>query len=226
MSAVRSDPQEFLSKLKLFNEVEPADLEQISAGTLELYVPRGDIIFKRGDACVGFYTVIYGQIKLSFTSPRGEEKVVAIIGPGHSFGEALMFMETPYIVSAHALADSMLLHISKGAVFDALERNPPFVRKMLTCLSRREHALTCDVEAYSLHSGTQRLISYLLKGDAHEDGDQITLEVSKTVIASRLNLTPEHFSRILHELSLHQLIRVSGRKITILNAEKLQNYQS
>lgn len=224
MSAIRTKAQDFLSKLPLFNEVAPADLDQISAATLELYVPRGEIVFQRGDPCVGFHTVIYGQIKLSFTSPQGGEKVVEIIGPGHSFGEALMFMEKPYVVSAQALADSMLLHISKAAVFDALERNPTFARKMLAGLSRRVHALICDVEAYSLRSGSQRVIGYLLKEDCHEDGDQVILEVSKTVIASRLNLTPEHFSRILHELSLHHLISVSGRQITIKDIEKLRSY--
>jgi CRP-like cAMP-binding protein len=224
MSTVRIRAQDFLSKLPLFNEVAPTELDQISAATLELYVPRGAVVFQRGDPCVGFHTVVYGQIKLSSTSPQGGEKVVEIVGPGHSFGEALMFVEKPYIVSAHALADSMLLHISKAAVFDALERSPTFVRKMLAGLSRRVHALISDVEAYSLRSGSQRVIGYLLKGESHEDGDLVTLQVSKTVIASRLSLTPEHFSRILHELSQHQLIRVSGRKVTIMNIEKLRNY--
>src|SRR3546814_13741077 len=51
--------------------------------------------------------------------------------------------------------------------------------------------------AYSLRSGTQRVIGYLLKDEECIDGYHFRLETSKTVIASRLNLTPEHFSRIL-----------------------------
>jgi CRP-like cAMP-binding protein len=216
--------RDLLSKLPLFNEEEPDELDRISAATQELQVPRGTIVFQRGDLCVGFYTVIHGQIKLSFTSPHGGEKVVEIIEPGHSFGEALMFMEKPYIVTAQALADSLLLHISKDAVLDTIERNPAFARKMLADLSQCIHGLTRDVEAYSMYSGCQRVISYLLKEDSYGDGDQVTLQVSKSVIASRLNLTPEHFSRILHELNQNQLIHVSGRCVTIVNIEKLRNY--
>lgn len=216
---------EFLCRLPLFNEIAPAELEQIAAAVTEQHVARGDIIFRRGDPCVGFHIVIYGQVKLAFNSPDGNEKVVEIIGPGYSFGEALMFMEKPYIVTAQALADSLLLHVPKNAVFDELERDTKFARKMLAGLSRRLHGLICDVEAYSLSSGTQRVIGYLLKSETPADGDQITLHVSKTVLASRLNLTPEHFSRILHDLANKQMIAVDGRNVTILDIDKLRAYE-
>ena len=96
---------------------------------------------------------------------------------------------------------------------------------MLAGLSRRMHGLICDVEAYSLRSGTQRVIGYLLEGNAREGGDQCNLQVSKTVIASRLNLTPEHFSRILHDLSENGMISVSGRNVRILDIERLRTYE-
>jgi CRP/FNR family transcriptional regulator, dissimilatory nitrate respiration regulator len=216
--------QDFLSKLPLFNELAPEELDHIASSTSELHVARGEAIFMRGDPCVGFHTVVYGQVKLSFVSPGGSEKVVEIIGPGHSFGEALMFMEKPYIVSAHALQDSLLLHVAKSAVFEELERDPKFARKMLAGLSRRLHGLICDVEAYSLRSGAQRVIGYLLKEDAPSGGGQVRLPVGKNVLASRLNLTPEHFSRILNELSGQGLIEVDGRDITIPDIEKLRDY--
>lgn len=224
MGSVRIKVQDFLSRLPLFNELAPVELERIASTATESQVTRGDTVFRRGDPCNGFHIVIYGQIKLAFISPDGNEKVVEIIGPGHSFGEALMFMEKPYIVTAQALADSMLLHVSKAAVFEELERDPKFARKMLAGLSRRLHGLICDVEAYSLSSGTQRVIGYLLKEEMPEDGDCIRLQVSKTVLASRLNLTPEHFSRILHDLAGKQMISVDGRDITIRDIEKMRRY--
>jgi CRP-like cAMP-binding protein len=219
-------PQDFLARLPLFNDMASAELDRIAEKTTEVRVARGDIIFRRGDPCVGFHIVIYGQVKLAFVSPQGDEKVVEIIGPGQSFGEALMFMEKPYIVSAQALADTLLLHVAKSVVFDGLEHDAGFARKMLAGMSRRLHGLIGDIEANSLRSGTQRVIGYLLKGEPHGDGDDLTLDVGKAVIASRLNLTPEHFSRILHDLADKQLIKVNGRKITILDIEKLRTYDA
>ena len=150
--------QAFLASLPLFREAASVELDRIAAGTTELHVPRGEMLFNKGDPCLGFHLVIYGQVKLAFVSPQGSEKVVEIVGPGYSFGEALMFMEKPYIVMAQTLADSLLLHVSKDAVFAELERNPKFARKMLAGLSRRLHGLIADVESYSLQSGTQRVI--------------------------------------------------------------------
>lgn len=221
--------QNFLSKLALFNEMGSLELDRIALGTTEIHIQRGETLFQRGDVCNGFHTVIYGQVKLAFTSSQGSEKIVEIIGPGHSFGEAIMFMDKPYIVAAQALADTLLLHIAKSAVLSELERDPLFARKMLAGLSRRLHGLICDVEAYSLRSGTQRVIGYLLQYDAAAEtqinGQEIILPFSKAVLASRLNLTPEHFSRILHDLTESHLINVSGKSITILDIEKLRDYE-
>ncbi len=225
-------PETFLARLPLFNAMTPEELAAIAAGTTEHHVERGTLIFQRGAPCSGFHLVIYGQVKLAAVNASGAEKIIELIGPGHSFGEALMFMEKPYIVSATALADSLLLHVSSVAVFAGIERDPRFARKMLAGLSRRMHGLICDLESYSLHSGTQRVIGFLLQdcgtaeggGTRMEAGQQVTLPVSKAVLASRLNLTPEHFSRILADLSAHDLVTVQGRCVTIRSLERLRHY--
>ncbi|MET0917261.1 MAG: helix-turn-helix domain-containing protein, partial [Burkholderiales bacterium] len=53
----------------------------------------------------------------------------------------------------------------------------------------------------------------------------VTLGVSKGILASRLNLTPEHFSRILHDLSVTSLISVDGRQVRIPDIEKLRAFE-
>ncbi|HLS57945.1 MAG TPA: cyclic nucleotide-binding domain-containing protein, partial [Zeimonas sp.] len=78
----------FLSNLALFHELDSDELDRIAAGTTELRLPKGRVVFQRGDPCVGFHAVMYGQVKLGFLSPQGTEKVIEILGPGQSFGEA------------------------------------------------------------------------------------------------------------------------------------------
>ena len=230
MSRQRIATQSFLAHLPLFRELGTAELERIAAGTTEVHVSRGEVIFNRGDPCVGFHLVAYGQVKLAFVAPNGTEKVVEIIGPGHSFGEALMFMGKPYIVTARALADSLLLHVSKQVVFEEIEQDPGFARRMLAGLSQRLHGLIHDVESYSLRSGTERVIGYLLRQDESlaqaNEPYVVTLPTAKATVASRLNLTPEHFSRILHELAEQKLIAVEGREIRILDAAKLRDHDA
>ena len=228
MSRTKITTQAFLARLPLFAELAPEELDRIAAGTTEMHVSRGEIVVNRGDPCVGFHLVVYGQVKLAFMSPQGSEKVVEIVSPGHSFGEALMFMGKPYIVMAQALADSLLLHVSSKAVLDEIERDAGFARRMLAGLSRRLHSVVSDVESYSLQSGTERVIGYLLRQDEVQaqsnDAYVLTLPTSKAVIASRLNVTPEHFSRILHDLTEKGLIDVEGREIRIVDPAQLRAY--
>ena len=215
-----------LTHVPLFNELEPDEIARVARGTREVNVARGDVLFHKGDASTGFHLIVYGQVKLAFTSAQGSEKVVDIVGQGQSFGEAVMFMDKPYMVSAQALSDSRLLHISKTVILGELERDPKLGRKMIAGLSMRLHHLITDVESYSLHSGRQRIIGYLLRDNLERGAKAltVTLSTSKGIIASRLNLTQEHFSRILHELSERGLIVVQGRKITIPDIEKLREY--
>lgn len=219
----------FLANMPIFSEMSAQETARIAAGTYALRVDKGERIFHHGDPCTGFHVVVYGEVKLGFTSPQGGEKVVEIVGPGQSFGEALMFLERPYIVSAHALADSMLLHVSRNVVFDELASDPVFARKMLSGLSLRLHGLVRDVEAYSLRSSAERVIGYLLHGDADPfdasgPRERVRLLSVKGVLASRLNMTPEHFSRVLHDLSAAGLIEVEGKSVRILDHERLRNH--
>lgn len=221
----------FLANLPLFRELPPAEIERLATGTTEVHIPRGTVLFSRGDPCTGFHLVVYGRIKLSVTSPAGSEKVVEIVNPGFSFGEAVMFMERPYFVTAQSLADSMLLHVGRDVVFDGLARDPTLARRMLAGISRRLHGLVSDVESYTLKSGTQRVVGYLLRTDTEaqgegegEDARRVALPIAKAVLASRLNLTPEHFSRILHELAERGLIDIDGRNIEIRDLERLRSY--
>jgi CRP-like cAMP-binding protein len=95
------------------------------------------MLFHCGDICTGMHAVAYGQIKLSVISPLGGEKVVRLVGPGDSFGEALMFLGKPYLVSAQALAASLLLHVAKAAIAGELRADPDFACKMLAGMRAR-----------------------------------------------------------------------------------------
>jgi CRP/FNR family transcriptional regulator, dissimilatory nitrate respiration regulator len=216
---------ELLSHAPLFRGLSGDEIARIAGGTSQVHVERGRVLFQRGDACAGFHIVAYGQVKLAVSTAAGAEKVIEILGPGRSFGEAVMFTGNAYPVNAAALADSLLLHVRKEALFAEIERDPLLARRMLAGLSARLHVLVRDVEAMTLHSASQRVIGYLARlQDEGEGGLMVTLPAQKSLVASHLNVTPEYFSRILHELAAEGLIRIDGRQIEILDAEKLRDF--
>jgi CRP-like cAMP-binding protein len=231
---LRSKPQfdvvRYLSTLPLFQEMDAQELRRLAEGCSVQRFMRGDTIFRMGEPCEAFHMAVTGQVKLYVVSPQGQEKVIEIISPGQSFAEALMFSGRPYILNAQALTDALVLTIGKKVVHAEIGRDPRFALRMLAGMSRRLHGLVRDVEANALQSGMQRVIGYLLRDQWAEDcvsGDVFTvsLPVSKATIASRLSLTPEYFSRVLHELESAGLVRVDKRDIHILDARALSQYE-
>jgi len=223
------DLQRYLGTLPLFSSITEAERTRLAQDCHVRRLERGRVIFRVGDACREFHVVIMGQVKLFAMSPTGVEKVIHLCGPGRSFGEAVMFMGSPYLVTAQTLTETLLLTVERAGVMREIERNPEFSLHMLAGLARRLQGLVHDVQAYSLHSGTQRVIGYLLGGrSTPEPGSAsmtVTLPVSKAVIASRLSITPEYFSRVLGDLASQGLIEVDKREIRIPDVGKLASYQ-
>lgn len=229
MEARTFDLPRYLSVLPLFTDLSRAELERLALGCQLRRLSRGDTVFRVGEPCEEFHVTVTGQVKLFAISPAGQEKVIELVGPGNSFAEALMFTGKPYIINAQALTDTLLLTVKKEAVVGEIERDPRFAMRMLAGISRRLHGLVHDVEAYALHSGVQRVIGYLLRDQIAEDcvsGEVITvsLPVSKATIASRLSLTPEYFSRVLHELEAAGMVRIDKRDVHILDVQRLAAY--
>ena len=225
------DIARYLSLQPLFQEMNSDELGRLAEGCHCARLTRGDTLFRVGEPCEAFHVTVTGQVKLFVLSQAGQEKVIEIVGPGQSFAEALMFSHRPYIVNAQALADSLVLSVGKQAVLDEIGRDSRFALRMLAGISRRLHGLVRDVQAYALHSGAQRIIGYLLRDMAGEDSppDQpftVTLPVSKATIASRLSLTPEYFSRVLHELEAAGPVRIDKRDVHILDPRRLATHQA
>ncbi len=225
----RINVETYLKNAVLFNELGANEIARVAKGTREVRYAQGETIFHRGDRCTGLHILVFGQVKLSFTSPQGGEKIVEVVQRGQSFGEAMMFLDKPYIVSAQALSSSLLLHVSTSTVFGEMDRDHGIRSKMLGSLALRTHHLMQDVEGYTLLTGKQRFIGYLLdqleNGEPGGEAASLDLSVKKCVIASRLNLTQEYFSRILRELNDLDLIRVEGRHLKIPSLERLSKHQ-
>ena len=215
-----------LSEFYMFSELQPIQIEQLVSGTRVLDVPRGGTLFNRGDRAHGFYLLLDGQIKLGVISPQGDEKVIGLIQPGHSFGEAVLFLERSFPIYAQATLDSKVLLITRDAIFDILDNDVTVVRRMLAGISARNRQLVNDIESISLQNSTQRLIGYLLQISTDSPNpERVQLPANKLTIASMLNITPETFSRVMLRLHNAGLIEVNGKEIMITNVTGLRNFE-
>ena len=214
--------RQHLQGLPLFTELPGPILDRFVERVRIVQLSRNEIIFHQGQGVHSLYSVMSGQIKLVVTAPTGAAKVVEIVGPDRSFGEALMFLERPSPVSAQAVVKTEVVEISSELIFSAMEESKGVCRALLGGLSYRLHHLVSDLESCCLQNSTERVARFI----ADELGDDprkvsFTFPANKNVIASQLNLAPESFSRVLHQLSAKKIIEVHGRELTVLDRKRL-----
>ena len=219
--------REILTRLPLFRELSLEDVALLLPGIREYKVRAHEMLFNKGDSLDGIYAVVTGQVKLFLPTPQGTEKVIAMIGAGEAFGEAVVFLDKPCPVSAQATQDCLLLIIGKQALLSVLDRSPLFSRKMLAGISMRLHELVMDMETCTLMSSVQRVVCFLTQQAPVQSPPEyeVKLDTNKQTLASKLNLAPETFSRALHHLISAGLIEVRGRTILIKDIQRLKTFQ-
>jgi CRP-like cAMP-binding protein len=200
----------------LFEALTDEELKRVAERGSVVDVSAGETVFSQGDPCHHFYVVEWGMIKLYRVSADGSEKVMELVGPNQSFAEAVMFVGR-YPLYAAALEPARLFAFDCKDFMAQLRTNVETCFRLMAGMSRRLHGLINEIDHLTLHSGTQRLIQYLLEQmpEGVKQSPCVRLLVPKLVIASRLGIKPETFSRILAKLRSDGLIEIQNDTIVL-----------
>ncbi len=218
-----------IANAPMFDGLDSAHAEFLAAASRLIFLPAGQVLFRRGTPSTGFYVVREGRMQLSVSNSGGVVKVLEIISPGGAFGHAVMFVRDPYPVDATALIDTHLVFVPVTAVDRLIEGDPAVARLMLASMAKRLQAKVQDIAALSLQSATQRIVAYIL-GAMRDDGAHtapsatVELPALKQVLASRLGMTPETFSRAMRSLAGDGLLTVEGSTVRIPDRQALDAY--
>ena len=218
--------QEIIDALKqshLFTRLTDIQLDRVYRHSQVVKLEEGQLLFAQGEDVTNFYLVLSGKMKLYRVSPDGQEKIIEIVPQGGLFAEALMFMDQPhYPVSSAALSETTVIGIDSRDFKDMLRDSVETCLLLLGNMSFRLRQLVHEIDTLTLHSGTCRVANYLLE-HAPDDQESFELDTAKGVIAARLSVKPETFSRIIKHLRGEGVISIDGSKITIHNRKALKD---
>jgi CRP-like cAMP-binding protein len=192
-----------------------------------IHLDNEEILFEYGDEASRFYFLKSGQITLGRISKEGNEKILEIIQAGHTFAEAAMFMEgNKYPVTATSIGASEVLAFDNNAFLDLLRESTETCFALMADMAKRLKGLINEVDNLTLQDAQCRIINYIMIQMPEEKTSpvEVNLPIAKNVIASRLSIKPETFSRIMHKLSEEGLISIDGRKIVIHDINGLNQY--
>lgn len=221
---------EDLKHIHLFASLDPRQLERVQRSMVVLHLDECQTLFEQGQRAERFYYVSEGQMKLFLLSPNGDEKVVEIIKAGHTFAEAVMFMETHrYPVTSQAIMPTTLLSFDSNVYLALLRESPATCLRLLGGMSMRLHWRIKEIDELTRQNATYRLVHFLiheLPPELEAGEADLRLDTPKNIIASRLSIKPETFSRILQSLARDGLLKVEGATVHILDVQRLRGYSA
>lgn len=216
--------QSMIDELKtapLLAHLSDAQLERVCQQATRVSLGAEQLLFSQGDPAERFYLVLKGQIQLFRLSPGGAEKIIELVSPGQTFAEALMFLNAPrYPVCAGALTAAELISLDARDFSQMLRESVETCFMMLGSLSQRLRGLIGEIDNLTMHTASSRVARYLL-AKVPPDRRGLTLDVRKGVLASRLSIQPETFSRVIKDLGRRGIIEVQGAQVTILDRATL-----
>ena len=220
-----------LKKCPLFSGLEDGEIAELGGISISKRYPKGALIFSEDEEAKGFFVVISGKVKIYKLSPEGKEQILHIISPGETFAEAALFTGSTYPAFAESLAQTQVLYFSKESFLNLIRKNPQISLNMIASLSHWLRKFVSLVEELSLKDVSARLSKYLIdlsarSGRSSERGVEFELDINKSQLASQLGTISETLSRALKKLRDRRIIKVEGKKITILQKEALEDISS
>ena len=219
------DKTQLISALKsvpAFSALSDSALVDLAAACRVRSCGADEIIFAADADAEAFFLILTGQVKVFRTSPKGDEQILHLYGPGKTFAEAAFWAGGRYPANAQAVSESSLLAVPRRAVEAALAKDPSLAAGMLLGMSRKLQEFADLIDDLSLKEIPARLAGVLLAEAKTAGAYTFELTQTKRQLAARIAAAPETLSRALKKLTNDRLIDVEGPRIALLDVPALK----
>lgn len=187
---------------------------------------KGEIIYKAGDLPAGLICLSVGKVKVIKEGVGGREQIVRMSKPNDIIGYRALFAEDHYISSAIAIEDSIIGIIEKDILFDVVSRNGNLALAMLKEMALElgySNERTVNLTQKHIRGRLAESLIFLVETFGYEtDKKTIKVYLSREDIASLSNMTTSNAIKTLSAFAIEQVIELEGRKIRILDINKLK----
>lgn len=146
-----------------FQHMAEHELDEIIAFATERRVPKGSVIFTKGDPGSSMMAVLAGRVRVSAVSADGREVTLNVIGPGEIFGEIALLDGKPRSADCTTLEDSVLMVVERRHFMPFLMKNEAMVDRLLGVLCERLRRTSMALEEIALFDLQARLARLLMK---------------------------------------------------------------
>lgn len=214
-----------LRRTPLFSRLSAEQVQSLVSPSIPRAYAKGTVLFQQGDDAGCFYVVLDGVVKISRHLPDGDEVVIGVFGSGATVAEIAIFIGGRYPATAEIVSDARLLPVLSSHFRAALRDNADLAMGLLAATAQRVHALVQEMEHIKGQTSAQRVADFLVGLCPEMEGTEVEIDLpyEKGLIAARLGMTPESFSRALRRL--RQLgVKIRRDHVLITSVELLNHF--
>jgi CRP/FNR family cyclic AMP-dependent transcriptional regulator len=180
---------------------------------------EGQVVLSRGQSTSAALLLVKGRLRVSVTSPEGEEQLLRWMLPGEISGLSSVFAESTYPADLVAVGPTQVLHIERARLIDLISRDPVVALDLLRILGLRINHLFDTLADQGMHSLEQRVwatLERIAKFNSVAVPDGVMLRVSQSDLAQAASASRQRVNQQLRHFQEEGLIRLGYRNIVLL----------
>ena len=197
-----------------------SELASLSKGRRKMAFIKGESIFTEGSKPSGVFCLKKGKIKVHKTGGHKREQILRFAREGQLLGTRALIRNEYFTSSATAIENSVLCFIPKQEFFSKLKNEEALKLFVLRNLSNNLKIAEDKITQLSISSIGQRLAIIILRlievYGFEEDGRTVAIELTREEMANLVGAVNETTIRLLSKFRKQKIIRLNGRKLTVL----------
>lgn len=125
---------EIIDHISLFEDLTQNEVTQLCAKMECFCAKRGDVIMKEGDDGDFLVIILTGQVAVIKSGRNGNDKQLAVVGPGASLGEMSLINGRPRLATCIAKEPTDMAVLTRDTLYDTLVLHPSLGNKVLLIL--------------------------------------------------------------------------------------------
>jgi CRP/FNR family transcriptional regulator len=182
-------------------------------------------VFREGFSPAGLFIIIKGKVKIFKSAYNGKDVIISIVRENEIIGYSNLIAQTEYRTSACATEATVVGFLSKKIFFDLIEKDREFSLSLMKNFSKEyDHALDKLINLATKQARkriAEMLLRLLKKHGTEKDKQTLKIVLSREELAQLVATNTETLVRTLTEFRKENLIRLKGKRISIVDAKQL-----
>ncbi len=193
--------------------------------TLQNY-KKNEIIYCEGESPSHLMCLLSGKVKIYKDGVGGRSQIIRMIKPTEYFAYRAFFAKEDFVTTAAAFEPSVIGLIPMSAVTTLISQNNNlalfFIKQLSIDLGIADERTVNLTQKHIRGRLSESLLFLKESYGLEEDGSTLSIYLSREDLANLSNMTTSNAIRTLSNFAAERLITIDGRKIKIIDEEKLK----